>query len=114
MAAKHPFPVFLTLKHAWRDYLAENCVIGVTIPVNVATAGQVIASGTMIQRGTTRLKASLTQAGVTKASKMVPVNAAGAWTVTFTGVPAGAYKLAMGCGTQPSINMETSATFTVT
>lgn len=114
MAAKHTFPVFRVLKHAWRDYLADNCVIGVTLPVNVATPGQVVASGTMVQRGTTSLRASLTQAGVTKASKITPVNASGAWTVTFTGVPAGAYKLAMGCGTQPSINMETSATFTVT
>jgi len=114
MAAKHPFSVFRYLKQAWRDYLAENCVIGVTLPVNVAVAGRVLANGTMVQRGTTSLKASLTQAGVVKAQQITPVNAAGAWTVTFTGVAAGAYKLAMSCGTQPSINMETSSTFTVT
>jgi hypothetical protein len=114
MAAKHPFPVFRVLKQAWRDYLADNCIIAVTLPVDVAVAGRVLANGTMIQRGTTSLKASLTQAGVVKAQQIVPVNTAGAWTVTFTGVTAGAYKLAMACGMQPSINMETSATFTVT
>lgn len=114
MAAKHPISKFRVLKQAWRDYLADNCVIAVTLPVNVATPAQVLANGTLVQRGTTSLMAKLTQAGVVKASKLTSVNAAGAWTVTFTGVAAGAYKLAMSCGTQPSINMETSATFTVT
>ena len=120
MAAPHPPAVFRVLRQAWRDYLAANSVIAVTLPVNVATAGQVVASGTMIEPGTTELLATLVEneaePRTVKGQKAVAVDpVTGAWTVTFTGVsPAGSHKLMVACAIQPSISMETSAAFTVT
>jgi hypothetical protein len=120
MAVKHQPPKFRVLRQAWRDYLAEDCVIAVILPVDVATAGQVVASGTMVEPGTTDLLVTLVEDEVAprtvKGQKYVLVDqTTGAWTVTFTGVtPAGAHKLMVGCGMQPSIDMETSSPFTVT
>ena len=121
MAAKHPFPKFRVLKQAWRDYLAEHCVLAVTLPVDVTVAGRVLASGTMRPRGTQQVRVTLVEdeaePRTVKGDKVVPVTVNGvdgAWTVTFTGVSAGAHKLKVTCGVQPSIAMETTGAFTVT
>ena len=121
MAARHPFPKFRVLKQAWRDYLAENCTLAVTLPVNVSVAGRVLAAGTMRPRGTQQVRVTLVEdeaePRTVKGDQVVPVTingVDGAWTATFTGVPAGAYKLKVSCGMQPSIAMETTNAFTVT
>lgn len=95
MTAPHPPPVFRVLKQAYRTYMRGCSIVNVT--ANVATKGQAVITGnTKDTKGNTGIVGSVmvalsppTGAAI---NMLAPVNrTTGAFTATFTGLPAATY-----------------------
>lgn len=88
--APHPPPVFRVLKQAWRDYLATNTALLLTInnPPNQAATAATPASGTVTADPSVpqpvQVSVVLSQSGTPKATQVVTADAiTGAFTTTF-------------------------------
>jgi hypothetical protein len=118
--APHPPPVFRVLKQAWRDYLATNTALILTVsnpPNQLATATTPVSGTATADPSVPRpiqVAVSLAQSGNTKATQTVSADAVtGAFSVTFP-----ASTLAAGSASAsvsaPYASTQTSNNFTVT
>lgn len=88
--APHTPPVFRVLKQAWRDYLATNTALILTVsnpPNQLATATTTVtgtATADPSVPSPVQVSVSLSQSGTPKATQTVAANpVTGAYTVTF-------------------------------
>lgn len=88
--APHTPPVFRVLRQAWRDYLATNTALVLTVsnPPNQLATATTPVSGTATADpcvpSPVQVSVSLSQSGTTKATQTVPADpVTGAFSVTF-------------------------------